>query len=155
MVMVLSRQLGTLKKWGQIMTSVNFSSLSRSSRNIPQFPSWITVQSDFPCRISFLPNSQLWWTHWSQWFPNSQFPVVFNTALVSVEGGKRAAEGPHLMILAPDPSFLPVRLTRERGHSLPHDGDSQLALHLQAQIHVVPMTRESVILLDIKIYTSC
>ena len=44
--MVLSRHLGTLKKIGQIMTSVIFGSESQSSRKVPEFPTWKSELDD-------------------------------------------------------------------------------------------------------------
>jgi hypothetical protein len=84
----------------------------------------------------------------------SELPVVLNTTLVSMETGReqqRVLVSRSLL----SPSFPLVRLTRKRGHSLPPDGETQVVLHLpQAQIHVVLMTRESEIFLDIKIDTT-
>jgi hypothetical protein len=40
-------------------------------------------------------------------------------------------------------SFPPVRLTRERGHRLPPDGETRVAPHLPHAQIVVLMTRES------------
>jgi hypothetical protein len=83
--MVLSRQLGTWKK-NKVESWRQWSS-GQSSRKRPEFPTWSSELDDstkciFPVGASFFQSSQLSWTHWSQRFPSSEFPVVLNAAVL-------------------------------------------------------------------------
>lgn len=98
------------------MTSVNFRLESRTSRKMPEFPTWNSEldvlqnkfsQSDLKKKTFGVPSNAL-----KSEAEISEFPVVLNTALVSMEG-ERGQQRVHLSRSLFSRSFPPVRLTRD------------------------------------------